>query len=77
MNEEVFRNTRIALITGGGPTDGNYELACVGYNKEGYPIDPHPTYVLGTSLKEVRETLESLLSDINNWEEEELIIQLV
>ncbi len=64
-----YTNLRIVLTK-----DGFYSITEANYNTDGEIDHIHyqPKPILGYSLQEVAETLESLLQDIKNWKEEEL-----
>lgn len=72
----LYKNKRVVQVTG-GPTSGEYTLTEVTYNEDGDVVNMEADCCLGMTLKEVKETLESLLADVENWVEEELTVKLV
>jgi len=72
-----YKNLRLVKVYTTEDSLRGYTLTEVTYDDDGEIIDMKAHPKVGESLKEVRENLESLLADLDNWEEEELELTLV
>ena len=68
--KSTYKNMRLVWDT----RSNEYRLMTFEYNEDGKGIiaNDNVNAVMGITLNEVRENLLCLLSDIQNWEEEEL-----
>lgn len=72
QNKEAYKGLRLIY----NRKRGTYEIVEATYNEIGDVIDVVPTNVMGTTLAEAKENLLCLLSDIDNWVDEEFTLLL-
>lgn len=72
MGDNFYKNHRVVFNS----TTGLYELCLAYYDNRGELVDLIFQSILGRTLSDAKETLEGLISDIENWEHEEIRVSI-